>query len=65
MGWGGVGGLGLIIESNLNRDRLSCCLVGVGLGCDNNPTPADLDFPYIKGVTEFSVLFGAGLCNTY
>ena len=35
-GWvGGVGGLGVIIESNLNRVRLSCCWVGVGLGCDN------------------------------
>ena len=39
--WGGVGGwvgwgrLGVIIESNLNRVRLSCCWVGVGLGCDN------------------------------
>ena len=29
------GGLGVIIESNLNRVRLSCCWVGVGLGCDN------------------------------
>ena len=35
-GWvGWVGGLGLIIASNLNRVRLSCCWVGVGLGCDN------------------------------
>ena len=36
-GVGGVGwgGLGVIIESNLNRVRLSCCWVGVGLGCDN------------------------------
>ena len=40
-GWGGVGGvcgvggLGGIIKSNLNRVRLSCCWVGVGLGCDN------------------------------
>ena len=33
MGWGG--GLGVIIECNLNRVRLSCCWVGVGLGCDN------------------------------
>ena len=33
---GGVGGLGVIIESNLNRVRLSCCWVGVGLGCDNS-----------------------------
>ena len=33
MGW--VGGLGVIIKSNLNRVRLSCCGVGVGLGCDN------------------------------
>ena len=32
---GGVGGLGVIIKSNLNRVRLSCCWVGVGLGCDN------------------------------
>ena len=32
---GGVGGLGVIIESNLNRVRLSCCWFGVGLGCDN------------------------------
>ena len=35
---GGLGwwvGLGVIIESNLNRVRLSCCWVGVGLGCDN------------------------------
>ena len=32
MGWGG---LGVIIETNLNRVRLSCCWVGVGLGCDN------------------------------
>ena len=32
MGWGG---LGVIIESNLNRVRLSCCWVGVGLGYDN------------------------------
>ena len=30
-----MGGLGVIIESNLNRVRLSCCWVGVGLGCDN------------------------------
>ena len=30
-----MGGLGVIIESNLNRVRLSCCGVGVGLGCDN------------------------------
>ena len=35
VGWGGVGGLGGIIESNFNRVRFSCCLVGVGLGCDN------------------------------
>ena len=34
VGWGG---LGVIIESNLNRVRLSCCWVGVGLGCDNYP----------------------------
>ena len=38
VGWGGVvgwwGRLGVIIESNLNRVRLSCCWVGVGLGCD-------------------------------
>ena len=33
VGW--VGGLGVIIKSNLNRVRLSCCWVGVGLGCDN------------------------------
>ena len=33
MGWGG--GVGGIIEGNLNRVRLSCCWVGVGLGCDN------------------------------
>ena len=26
-----MGGLGVIIESNLNRVRLSCCWVGVGL----------------------------------
>ena len=32
-GW--VGGLGVIIKSNLNRVRLSCCWVVVGLGCDN------------------------------
>ena len=31
-----VGGLGVIIESNLNRVRLSCCWVVFGLGCDNN-----------------------------
>ena len=30
-----MGGIGVIIESNLNRVRLSCCWVGVGLGCDN------------------------------
>ena len=30
-----LGGLGVIIMSNLNRVRLSCCWVGVGLGCDN------------------------------
>ena len=37
-GVGGVGWgrLGVIIKSNLNRVRLSCCWVGVGLGCDNN-----------------------------
>ena len=29
----GWGGLGVIIKSNLNRVRLSCCWVGVGLGC--------------------------------
>ena len=37
---GGVVGwavrLGVIIKSNLNRVRLSCCWVGVGLGCDNS-----------------------------
>ena len=41
-GVGGWGRLGVIIESNLNRVRLSCCWVGVGLGCDNknvNPFP--------------------------
>ena len=32
----GVGGVGVIIESNLNRVRFSCCWVGVGLGCDKN-----------------------------
>ena len=38
-GWGGV--LGVIIESNLNRVRLSCCWVGVGLGCDKQrPVPS-------------------------
>ena len=31
-----MGGLGVIIKSNLNRVRLSCCWVGVGLGCDNS-----------------------------
>ena len=31
----GLGGLGLIIVSNLNRVWLSCRWVGVGLGCDN------------------------------
>ena len=35
MGGVGWGRLGVIIESNLNRVRLSCCWVGVGLGCDN------------------------------
>ena len=35
MWWGGGGGLGVIIMSNLNQVRLSCCWVGVGLGCDN------------------------------
>ena len=30
-----MGGLGVIIEFNLNRVRLSCCWVGVGLCCDN------------------------------
>ena len=30
-GVGGWGRLGVIIESNLNRVRLSCCWVGVGL----------------------------------
>ena len=38
MGGGGVGwvgGLGVIFESNLNRVRLICFWVGVGLGCDN------------------------------
>ena len=30
-----LGRLGVIIKSNLNRVRLSCCWVGVGLGCDN------------------------------
>ena len=34
-GWGGWGRLGVIIESNLNRVRLSCCWVVIGLGCDN------------------------------
>ena len=33
---GVVGGLGVIIESNLNRGRLSCYWVGVGLGYDKN-----------------------------
>ena len=33
VGW--VGGLGVIIKSNLNRVRLSCCRVVFGLGCDN------------------------------
>ena len=32
VGWGR---LGVIIESNLNRVRLSCCWVVFGLGCDN------------------------------
>ena len=32
VGWGR---LGVIIKSNLNRVRLSCCWVCVGLGCDN------------------------------
>ena len=36
-GGGVVGCVGVIIESNLNRVRLSCCWVGVGLGCDNLP----------------------------
>ena len=35
MVWVGGGGLGVIIESNLNQVRLSCCWVGVGLGSDN------------------------------
>ena len=35
-GGGGVGGMGVIIMYYLNRVRLSCCWVGVGLGCDNN-----------------------------
>ena len=30
-----MGELGVIIVSNLNRVRLSCCWVGVGLACDN------------------------------
>ena len=30
-----MGLLGVIIMSNLNRVRLSCCWIGVGLGCDN------------------------------
>ena len=30
-----MGGLGVIIKSNLNRVRLSCCWVVFGLGCDN------------------------------
>ena len=34
VGWGG--GLGVIIVSYLNRVRLSCCCIGVGLGCDKN-----------------------------
>ena len=34
-----MGGLGVIIESNLNRVSLSCCWVGVGLGCDNKTLP--------------------------
>ena len=36
-GGGGVGWgrLGVIIESNLNRVRLSCCWIVFGLGCDN------------------------------
>ena len=33
VGW--WGGLGVIIKSNLNRARLSCCWVVFGLGCDN------------------------------
>ena len=36
MGGVGWGRLGVIIKSNLNRVRLSCCWVGVGLGCDNS-----------------------------
>ena len=39
VGWGV---LGVIIESNLNRVRLSCCWVGVGLGCDNVVTAGAL-----------------------
>ena len=31
VGWGGWCRLGVTIESNLNRVRLSCCWVGVGL----------------------------------
>ena len=45
MGW--VGGLGVIIESNLNRVRLSCCWVGVGLGCDKSSSVEGFElFPY-------------------
>ena len=41
--WGGVGGLGVIIKSNLNRARLSCCWVVFGLGCDKNPLHFSVD----------------------
>ena len=51
--WGGVvGGLGVIIESNRNRVRLSCCWVGVGFGCDNTVSEESLvcrNLPLLAG----------------
>ena len=51
-----VGGLGVIIESKLNRVRLSCCWVGVGLGCDNRS---------IEILDETNKLFSQTLLKLY
>ena len=71
MGWGR---LGVIIESNLNRVRLSCCWVGVGLGCDNIKIIHSLSeyYPYngftmyhdfVSDVTHLKLMINMNLCD--
>ena len=52
-----MSGLGLIIVSNLNRVTLSCCWVGVGLGCDNLFTSGDLFHQFVIKVFPAAVFY--------